>query len=233
MSKVGKIYKLYTLEGDETYIGYTFDTLEKRINKHYKAYQEYKEDERKLHDSFSLFEKYKDNVFIELIKEFDNIKDKDLLKNKRDEWRAKALQSQSGGSILPPDFEYIKKSNNNKLKLTKAQYALEWKEQNKQRLHDYYQIYYKQNLDRIRERYRQRWTCEVCNINLNKWSRVRHEKTKLHLSILNNTPIQTKNKRTTCECGCSIVDVPYYINKHKSTDKHKRFMELLNKNNDE
>jgi hypothetical protein len=214
MNKIAKLYKLYTLEGDETYIGYTFDTLENRISKHYKAYQEYKEDKRKFHDSFSLFEKYKDNVFIELIKQFDNIKDKDLLKHKRN--------------------EYIKKSNNkDKVKLTKAQYALEWKEQNKQRLHDYYQIYYKQNLDRIRERYRQRWTCEVCNINLNKWSRVRHEKTKLHQSLLNNIPIQTKNKRITCECGCTIVSCPYHINKHKATDKHKRFMELKKNNNDE
>ena len=63
--------------------------------------------------------------------------------------------------------------------------------------------------------------------------KTKHEKTKLHQSMLHNKPIQTKTKRTTCECGCSIVDVQYDINEHKLTDKHKRFMEISKTNNND
>ena len=80
VNKVAKIYKLYSLAGDDYYIGFTFDTLESRIQKLYKAYDEYLNDDRKYNESFKLFEKYKDNVLIELIKEFKNIKTKEELK---------------------------------------------------------------------------------------------------------------------------------------------------------
>jgi len=216
-NKIAKLYKLYSLRGDDYYIGSTFDNLERRIKKHYKAYDEYLNDERKHNESFEIFDKYKDNIFIELIKEFKNVKTKEELKIQREEYIRK-----------------LKNTNISKQKLTRAEYAKEWKNNNKEHLHDYYQRYYIKNIDRIKERYMERWVCEVCNINLNKWSKTRHEKSKSHQNMLNNN-IQSKHKRTTCQCGCTTIDIPYYINKHLKTQKHKRFMELLSagKNNEE
>ena len=82
-NKTAQLYKLYSLRGDDYYIGYTFDSLGARIKKHYKAYDEYLNDDRKYNESFELFDKYKDNIFIELIKEFKNVKTKEELKIKR------------------------------------------------------------------------------------------------------------------------------------------------------
>jgi len=60
----GKIYKLWSVEGDYIYIGSTINTLTKRLNSH-KSVQKHKRDTY----SYLLFEKY-DNVQIELIENF-------------------------------------------------------------------------------------------------------------------------------------------------------------------
>ena len=211
MIKIAKLYKLYTLEGDESYIGYTFDNLETRIIKHYQAYEEYKNNKRKFHESFELFEKYQDNIFIELIKEFNNIKDKEKLKIKRNEYIRK-LKNKNNNN---------KKNNNNSDKLNRKEYASLWIQNNKQRLHDYYQEYYKNNIEKIRARSAQTAVCEVCDIELNRWSMNRHNKSQAHLNNLNGIRPYSRYNKVLCECNCYIVDVPCYIERHKNTLKHK------------
>ena len=208
-NKIAKLYKLYSINDDDYYIGCCFEAIDTRVQHHYKAYYEYLNNKRKFHESFKLFEKYGDNIFIELIKEYPNIKDKDLLRIKRD--------------------EYIKQLNKQKQQLTKAEYSLEWKKHNKQRLHDYYQQYYKDNIDKIRERYRQTDVCYICDIELNRWSMNRHILSKKHLDNVAGIIRESKYKRIQCECKCYTIDVPFYINKHKQTLKHKRNLERINK----
>ena len=64
-----KIYKIYSSEGEDIYIGSTYRTLEKRLKEHvnnYKAYQ--KDDTRQYTSSFKLFENYLvKNCLIELL----------------------------------------------------------------------------------------------------------------------------------------------------------------------
>lgn len=212
MNKIAKLYKLYSLNEDDYYIGCCFEAIETRVQHHYKAYEEYLRDERKYHESFKLFQKHGDNVYIELIKEYPNIKDKDILKIKRN--------------------EYIKNLNKKITKiLTRQEYVRQWSEQNKQRLHDYYQEYYKNNIEKIRERCRQTAVCEICDIELNKFSITRHNLSKKHLDNVAGVIPKSKYKKVLCECNCYITDVPFYLDKHRATAKHKKKLERINKNN--
>ena len=205
-NKLAKIYKLFVVGSDDYYIGSTFDTLESRIQKLYKAYDEYLNDDRKNNESFKLFQKHGDNVLIELIKEFKNIKTKEELKIKRD--------------------YYINNLNNNNKNYYKN-YQHQYKQIKKEHLREYYQEYYKNNIDKIKARYQQRWKCEVCNIDLNKWSKARHERSVKHLNNLENKDVESKTERTHCEiCNCSIVIT--YAAAHKRTARHMRLMQQLN-----
>ncbi len=70
--KTGRIYKIISAQGNEIYIGSTFNTLRDRFKCHKRDFNTYKQGKHKYIASFDLFDKYGiDNCSIILIKEYE------------------------------------------------------------------------------------------------------------------------------------------------------------------
>ena len=201
--KNGKIYKLWSPEGNEIYIGATIQPLYKRFHHHKSA---------RGSSSKILFEKYND-VRIELVEEYSCDNKEQLTKREGEHIRntncinknvagrtQKEYNEDNKEKISEQKKEYRENNKdkikewreNNKEKLT--EYNKEYRENNKEKLTEYVKEYnkeyyennkdkikeyYENNKEKISEQHSQKYTCECGRtITINKKSR--HERTLIH-----------------------------------------------------
>ncbi len=76
---VGRIYAIKSRNSDDVYIGSTSVKLEKRLNQHHTQKKRHSKGKASYSTSYKILEQ--GDVYIELIKEFNNITKKELLKH--------------------------------------------------------------------------------------------------------------------------------------------------------
>lgn len=163
----GKIYKLWSPQGEEIYFGSTTNSLTRRFNNH-KCMNE-------RCSSKYLFEKY-DDVRIELVEEYPC--------NNRIELYRKEGEYIKNNSC-------INKTNYNK---SREEISKDYYEKNKDKYHDHYEKnkdyklnyqneYREKNIEKIKERKSIRIICE-CGLEVNKDGIARHKKSNRHISNL-------------------------------------------------
>jgi hypothetical protein len=145
----GKIYKLWSPQGEEIYIGSTTQSLAKRKSQH-------KENRSKMSYSKILFEKY-DDVKIELIEEYPCENRMQLEKREGEHIRNnncinKVVSGRTHKEYYEENKEYIIERNktyreNNKEKYKENQ--KEWREKNKEKRLAYHKEYYKNNVEKF------------------------------------------------------------------------------------
>ena len=151
-----KIYKLWSPEGDDIYIGSTTQLLCNRKAKHKSGGDGCK--------SSILFEKYND-VRIELL-EYCPCNNKEELARK--------------------EGEYIRNNeciNKKVAGRTRKEYQREYNEKNEEKIKERRREYREKNEEKIKERQSIRVICE-CGMNVNKDGIARHRRTIRHNSIL-------------------------------------------------
>tara|TARA_R110000787_G_C13381866_1_gene441872 strand:+ start:449 stop:940 length:492 start_codon:yes stop_codon:yes gene_type:complete len=154
--KNAKIYKLWSPEGDDIYIGSTTKYLSTR-----KAQHKYKYDKNTITCKSSiLYEKYND-VRIELLECFP-CENKDELNKKEN--------------------EYIR-NNNCVNKRIEGRTTKEWYEDNKESHKLWKKNYYEENKQKQLTKVSVLYVCE-CGKELTIGKKARHEKTKFHLNYL-------------------------------------------------
>lgn len=162
----GYIYKLWSLEGDDIYIGSTSVGLSQRLGKHKNNFK----NKNFYITSYILFEKYQ-NVKIEML-EIVEYTDKAELHAKEGEWirNLKCVNKQVAGR-------------------TTQQYSADYKKKNKEIINKKRCEYYEQNKEIENEKHKE-WcktiiTCE-CGIETQKGNLSRHKKSKQHEIKIND-----------------------------------------------
>ena len=156
--KVGRVYKIIARQGDEVYVGSTFNTTRDRFRKHKDDYKRWKDDGMKKVLVYDMFDKYgPDNCLMVLIQEYEVI-DRRHLEVYENLWikKLKSINNKEPcGGILRKQYY---KNNKDKIKQ-----------------------YYEDNKDKINEKVE----CKICNILTTKRSINRHNKTKKHIDNMN------------------------------------------------
>ena len=168
----GKIYKLWSPQGNEIYIGSTINPLAKRLNQH--------KNDRDCRSKY-LFENY-DVVKIELIEEYPCNSKIELNRCEGNHIRKHLCLNKviPGRTAKEWSKEYYE---NNKEHI--KEYQKEWRENNKEKIKEYQEDnkehakeYYKNNKEQRREKF----NCE-CGGRYSNDHKSTHYKTKKHLAF--------------------------------------------------
>jgi hypothetical protein len=175
--KNGKIYKLWSPEGDEIYIGSTIQPLYKRFHHHKIA---------SVCRSKILFQKYND-VRVELLeccpcdnkeqlnkKEGEYIRKLDCVNKKIPLRTRREYNADNKDKIKEQTKEYREKN-----KEYYIEYSKEYRENNKDKINEKKKEYYENNKEKINEWRMQRITCE-CGRTTIFCNKARHERSKFH-----------------------------------------------------
>ena len=202
--RVGKIYKVITSQGNECYVGSTFNTLRDRFLRHKKSYKEWIAGKAGNCSIYDLFEKYGvESCKIILIKNYEvyaeSVKDKNHLSVYETLW-IKKLKSVNkiepcGGLLRKQYLKHYNKSN----KEAHSQYHKQYYELNKEAISQKNKQYYESNKEAISNH-------QKLYRNQNKQSINENGKTKI-----------------TCECG-SIVSKSS-LTGHRKSNKHQAFIQ--------
>lgn len=171
---IGRIYKIISGQGNECYVGSTFDELNYRFRGHKRKYNEWKNGKRTLTTSFHLFEKYgMDNCKCILIKEYDVIDRKHL--NIYEGLWIRKLEKNVVNKIFPFCI----------LKLTEKMNHKNYTEKNREKINEKRRKKYEKNKDEINMKSSEKINCD-CGSIIRRGSKSRHKKTKKHQNWLNN-----------------------------------------------
>ena len=157
----GKIYKLWSPEGDDIYIGSTTETLCRRKAGHKTSYGTGQNLTSKI-----LFEKYTD-VRIELIEEFPCDKKCKLI-------------AREGHFIRTLDC--VNKVVPGR---TQQEYKKEYYENNKEHKKEKSKLFYENNSDHIKEYRSEKITCE-CGCHIRRGDIAKHKRTQNHIKLMEN-----------------------------------------------
>ena len=158
----GKIYKLWSPEGDDIYIGATTQKLYARFYEH---------KTKNNCSSRLLFQKYND-VRIELIENFSCDNKEQLTKREGEYKRNTNCINKNVAGIT--NKEYCKEwyeNNKDKIKEYRKEYRKEYYENNKEKIKEYY--------ENNKEQKSQQYTCE-CGRTIQIQEKPRHERTLIH-----------------------------------------------------
>jgi len=178
--KNGKIYKLWSPERDEIYIGSTTQPLYARKSQHKKNLN---------CSSKILYEKYTD-VRIELLECFPCDNKEELTKKEGEYIRNNNCVNKmiAGRTKKEYNKEYLE---NNKTKIKEQ--MKEYRENNKEKFREYDKKWYENNKEKIKERESQKYTCE-CGRTFRIGDKARHERSLIHSKFVGN--------------GASVPDIP-------------------------
>ena len=151
--KIGKIYKIISAQGNECYVGSTFNTLRDRFKCHKYKYKEYKKGKGDNVTSYELFDKYGiDNCRIVLIKEYE-VCDRTHMEAYETLWINRLKSINKFNPFRINKFAYKQYYEKNKDKLNK--YAKEYREQNKDMILYKSKQWREQNKDKVKEQHKQ------------------------------------------------------------------------------
>jgi hypothetical protein len=168
----GKIYKLWSPQGNEIYIGSTINPLAKRLNQH--------KNHNNNCNSKYLFENY-DNVKIELIQEYPCNNKMELVKKEGEHIRSnECLNKVVPGRTLKEWREDNKERN--------TEYFKEWCENNKDRYKECQKVWYENNKQKILEIHSKKFECD-CGSVISTNNKSEHFKSKKHIAFMNSRQV--------------------------------------------
>ena len=184
---IGRIYKIVSGQTSECYVGSTFSELRYRFRQHKDNYKSWKNGKPNGCTSFDLFDKYGlDNCHMILIKEYE-IEDRKHLQMYEQLWinRLKSINKFSAFVIEPVLKKKIAEQKKkwyeeNREKI--AEQRKKYREENKEEIAEYKKKWYEENKEEISEKRKEKITCEICNCEIIKHGKSRHEKSKKHLN---------------------------------------------------
>lgn len=208
--KNGKIYKIVSDQTDKIYIGSTTDSLSRRIAKHQCDYKKYLNGNRHYISSFDIL-KY-DDAKIYLIEDYPCERKEQLLRREGEyikENKGGCVNNKIPGRTTLEyrqntkdnksqyDKKYYQKNKDKKIdtskqwyeanKDNKKEYDLIYRQKNKDKISKQKQEWRRDNKDKINERTRtNRYICEVCNSELRRADKSRHERSIKHQQNLLN-----------------------------------------------
>jgi hypothetical protein len=214
--RTGRIYKIISGQGDECYVGSTFQSLTYRWRDHKQGYRSYKKDNNNNISSYDLFDKYGvDNCAIILIKEYE-ICDRRHMEAYEQLWINK--------------LNCINKQNSFCIKKL---YKKQYREQNKDKIIQRNKQYYEQNKDKYKEhnkQYREQ-NKDKCKEHNKQWREQNKDKCKEHNKQYReqNKDKINQRKRERREQNKEVIrqkDKQYYEqNKDKIKEKSKQYYE--------
>jgi len=159
---IGRVYKIITTQGNECYIGSTFNTTRNRFTQHKSDYKKWKNNKSGFVKSYELFEKYGiENCRMILIKEYD-VCDKKHLEIYETLWinKLKSINEIIPFSISKLSRKKYYKDNKEKILIKSKQYREEhkeelslyfknYREENKEELKKYKKDHYEDNKEKI------------------------------------------------------------------------------------
>jgi len=199
---IGRIYKIVSGQTSECYVGSTFSELRYRFRQHKDNYKSWKNGKPNGCTSFDLFDKYGlDNCHMILIKEYE-IEDRKHLQMYEQLWinRLKSINKQSAFVIEPvlkkkiaeQQKKYYEENKEERVEYQKkyyeenkeeiVEYQKKYREENKEEIAEYKKKWYEENKEEISEKRKEKITCEICNCEIIKHGKSRHEKSKKHLN---------------------------------------------------
>jgi Zn ribbon nucleic-acid-binding protein len=161
--KNGKIYKIWSPQGDEIYIGSTIQPLYKRFHHH--------KTKSPTCSSKILFEKY-DDVRIELIECVPCDNKEQLIRREGEFIRNNNCVNRCIAGRTSKEYQEDNK-----------EHYKEWRENNKDKLNEYDKEYKKNNKEKIKEYNGKKITCE-CGRTFRISDKARHERTKVHQAFI-------------------------------------------------
>ena len=209
----GKIYKLWSPQGNEIYIGSTVNSLAKRLGQHNSS---------RACSSKYLFENY-DVVKIELIEEYPCNNKMELAKKEGEHIRSnKCLNRCIAGR---PQKEYQKEYNkkwyeNNKEH--RQEYFKKWSQDNKEHREEYSKKWHENNKEHEQE-YRAA-NKEHIQEYLKKYNENNKERIKKYKKEYNENNKEKLNEKFNCECGGKYIQGNK--ERHFKTEKHKKFTKM-------
>jgi hypothetical protein len=160
--RTGRIYKIISGQGDECYVGSTFQSLTYRWRDHKTCYKHYKQGKEKVSyvASYDLFDKYGvDNCAIILIKEYE-VCDRRHMEAYEQLWinKLNCINKHSAFRISKFAIKQYYEQNKERKKQYYEQNkdkCKEYYEQNKDKIKERKKQYHEQNKDKIKERKKQ------------------------------------------------------------------------------
>jgi len=186
----GKIYKLWSNETDEIYIGSTTNPLCKRLYQHKTDYKIGKNGKRGITSAYKLFEKGGD-VMIELIEKFPceckeelNAREGFYIRqekcvNRCIAGRTRKEYREDTADKMKEYWKEYKEENRDAISAKQK----EWKEENREKVLQYYKEYRQENREALSEKARERVMCE-CGAELSRCSLSRHLKGNRHKKLM-------------------------------------------------
>jgi uncharacterized UPF0160 family protein len=210
--KTGRVYKIISTQGNECYVGSTFNTTRDRFKEHKKQYNEWQENKaRSKTSSFNLFEKYGfENCRMILIKEYE-VCDREHLNVYETLW-IKKLQAineiEPAGGLLKSQRKKQWYNNNKEkcLQKNKENYLA-----NKSKIQQQQKDYHRSNLDTIKKQ-----TRDYYQNHKEKKIKYQRDYAANHREAIRK---QRGSKRKCEICECEITYVNYA--KHMTTSKHQ------------
>lgn len=217
----GKVYRIWSLDTEDIYIGSSCDTLSNRFCKHKSHYKKWKEGDKRIYcSSYILFDQVGvENCKIELIKNFPcNSKseltkeegkvmreNKDIIVNKNQAGRTIKEYKEEHKQQLTEKMKEYKEQNREKI----IQYHKEYNQQHKEEISKQNKEYYEQNKEQIKEQMKEYHEQHKEQIIQYHKEYKQQNKEKLH-------------KKFNCECGGKFK----YENKstHEKTQKHQEYI---------
>ena len=226
---IGRVYKIITTQGNECYIGSTFNTTRNRFTQHKSDYKKWKNNKSGFVKSYELFEKYGiENCRMILIKEYD-VCDKKHLEIYETLWinKLKSINEIIPFSISKLSRKKYYKDNKEKILIKSKQYREEhkeelslyfknYREENKEKIKKYQKDHYEEHKEEI-DNYKKKWYFSNKNRIIEKNKKYKEEHRK---------EISERHKqKITCECG-SVITICNKL-RHERSQKHQDF---INKN---
>jgi adenylate kinase family enzyme len=184
-----KVYKIWSTQGDEIYIGSTTKQyLSQRIDNHRRSYRAWKNKTYHFVSSFKLFDQYgENNCFIELL-EAKLCSSKDELKqlegkhiraqecvNKRIEGRTKKEYYDDNKEVISEKGKHYREKNKEKIK--------QYREENKEKLLEGMKKYREENRIALLEKKKEKFSCE-CGGKYIRSGKLVHFKTIKHCQFI-------------------------------------------------
>lgn len=207
--RTGRIYKIISLEGDECYIGSTFNTTRDRFKQHKYDYGKWRNGKHTSVSIFSMFDKYTTKgCKIVLIKEYQVV-DRNHLRAYEQLWinrHSNSVNKIGTIKLLVKQKSRLYRENNKDVLRTKNK---RYREENKDVIRERNRVYNEKNKDTIRER-EQKYYKKNRDAILEKQRLYREN---------NKDTINSKRKiKMICDCGSCVRKSD--IAQHKKSKKH-------------
>jgi hypothetical protein len=182
----GKIYKIVVDTDKEykPYVGSTIEELSRRMAGHRSKYKNWKKNGKRHMTSYDLFDKFGvDKCKIILLDEYPCENISQLLMKER-EWFDKIECCNKVKPFISKEEIFEQKKEyyqSNKEEITKKQKI--YNQENKEQIAKRVKIYNQKNKEQITEKKKENFEC-VCGSIICKYSKVKHEKSKKHISFI-------------------------------------------------